>query len=119
MPLAATQTFTLRCTHMRTCARGETACVRARVHARMHRGAAGERVRYFPRSRKKKNDESRFHRAKPDSDLFRRDESLSLAYILILPKPPAVVVGQDEDRIQMGTPEKCFSFFKAMLLKHE
>lgn len=47
---------------------------------------------------------------KTDSDLFRRDESLSLAYIFILPGPPAVVVGHDEERIQMG-PRKCFPFF--------
>lgn len=90
---------------------------RARVHAHMHTLRRCRWTREIFRSRVDEGTAVKIPRCRPDSDLFRRDESLSLAHIFILPRPPAVVVGQDGERIQMG-PRKCFPFSEAMLLKH-
>lgn len=116
VPLAATQTFTPQCTHMHTRARTKDTHTCARAHAHMHTLRRCRWTREIFRSRVDEGTAVKIPRCKPDSDLFRRDESLSLAYIFILPRPPAVVVGQDEERIQMG-PRKCFPFFRSDAVK--
>lgn len=123
VPLAATQTFTPQCTHMHTCARtGDmhtTTCVRAHAHMHAWRRCRWTREIFRSRKKKKTNErQSRFHRANlipifsAVMNLYRWHTSWSF------PRPPAVVVGQDEDRIQMG-PRKMLSFFKATLLKRD